>query len=103
MFGEVLAGRLVGSVSRPKGQVREERAVRANRLGVVDELNGVLDEVFAEVIPLFDRALLTNAVIVVDQIRSELIGFAVEESVETVEPTREGPLIKRARGRGVFH
>ena len=69
----------------------------------MDKFNGVINEVFTQVIALFGRLGRIYPVVVVNQIGRELIGFAVQKPVVAVEAALQGPLIKRSGRRGVLH
>jgi len=56
----------------------------------VDEADRVVDEVLAEVVTVGHALWSLDAVIVVREVRCELIGLAVEESVVAIEPRCSG-------------
>ena len=56
-----------------------------------------------DVIPLLGRAGRVDVVLVVGQLRVELVGLALEEAVEAVESPLSGPVVEGAGGRGVLH
>ena len=115
---DLLAGRLVAGVEaapvavRPllrhvvrcvRGagrEVEEEGPVGGDGPDVVDELDGVVGEVDAEVVALLRRARLVDRVVVVHEVRVPLVRLRAEEAVEPVEPTAERPA---APGRGDVH
>ena len=99
----VLVGRLMGGVLGPEGEVGEERAVGADRYRIVDELDGVVDQVFAQVVALFGRLRGLDAVVVVDQLGRELVRLTFEEAVEPVESALARPLVVGTGSRGVLH
>ncbi len=99
--GEVLGRRLVRGVGRAQGEVREERSIRPDRYRVVHELECLVDQVLGEVVAVLGRAWRVDPVVVVHEVGRELVGFAVEETVEAVEAPLERPGVVRA-GRGCF-
>ena len=100
---EVLRRCLVRGMHRAECQVHEERTVGPDRDGVVDESEGVVDEVLGEVVPLLGTLRRLHHVVVVDEFGVELIGLALHEPVEAVEPALAGPLVVRAGRRRVLH
>ena len=100
---EVLGRGLVGGVHGPEGQVGEEGAVRSDRDRVVDEPDGVVDQVLAQVVALVRGRRGLHVVVVVDQVGGELVGLPLEEPVEAVEAALQRPLVEGAGGRGVLH
>ncbi len=100
---EIGGRRLVGRVHGAEGQVGEERPVGADGRGVVDEAQGVVDQILAQVVPLGGSARRLDAVVVVDQLGIELVGLALEEPVVPVEPALARPLVVGAGGRRVLH
>ena len=66
--------------------VQEERLVRRDRLGVLDELQRLVGEVLGQVVALLRRLRLVDRVIVVDQVRVPLVGLGAQEPVPALEP-----------------
>ena len=96
---EVLRRGLVGVVAGAEGDVEEERLVVVDGLLIAHELDGVIDDVLAHVVV---RALgRGDAVVVVGELRGELVGQGVEEAVVAVEALLQGPVVERAC-RGSF-
>ena len=69
----------------------------------MNELNGFVDQIFAEVIALGSSCSRIDSMVVVDQIGSELIGLSVEESIEAIETTLQWPRVIRACSRRLVH
>ncbi len=93
----------MGRVHGPEGQIGEEGPVGTDGRGVVDEADGVVDQVLAQVVALVGGGRGLDAVVVVDQLGMELVGLALEEPVEAVEPPLAGPLVVGPGRRGVLH
>ena len=90
-------------VGGAEGEIGEEGPVGSDRCGVVHELDGLVDEVLGEVVAVGDRAGRVDAVVVVDEIRRELVGLPVEEPVEAVEAALQRPLVERPGRRCLVH
>ena len=71
-----------------------------DRLGIVDELDGLVGEIASEVVALLWRARLVDRMVVVDEIRIPLIGLGAEEAIEALEPASGWPV---AAGGGKVH
>ena len=69
----------------------------------MDELDGLVDEILGEVVSLIGGLRRIDAMVVVSEIRVELVRLAVEEAVETIEPALQGPRVVRAGGGGLIH
>jgi len=95
---EVFVRCLVGRVGGAEREVEEERTIGSDRFRVVHELDRMIDEVFAQVVPVGDRLRRVHVVVVVDELGVKLVGLAVEETVEAVEAALAGPLVVRTRG-----
>ena len=67
------------------------------------EADGVIDQVFADVVSVFGSAWGVDGVVVVGEGRAELVGFAFEESVVAVEAALQGPLVEGSRSAALFH
>ncbi len=72
--------------------VQEHRAVRGDRLDVVEVLDGPVGDVDAEVVPLLRGGRSLNRVVVVHQVRVPLVGLPAEEAVEAFEATADRPV-----------
>jgi hypothetical protein len=66
---------------------------------VADHLQGLVDQVFGQVIALFRHVRLIDELVVLHQVRIPLIRFATEEAVESVEPLLQRPF-RAVRARG---
>src|SRR5665213_1244757 len=100
---EVLDRSLMGGVHGPERQVGEERPVGPDGDRVVDEPDGVVDQVLAQVVPVVGGGGGLDVMVVVDEVGGELVGLALEEAVEPVEAPLERPLVEGAGRRGVVH
>ena len=100
---EVVGRCLMGSVHGPEGQVGEERAVGSDGDRVVDEADGVVDQILAQVVALVGGGGRLDVMVVMDQVGGELVGLPLEEAVEAVEAALERPLVEGAGRRGVVH
>ncbi len=93
----VLIGPLLGHVVRgmagARGVVQEEGLVRRVDLRILDELDGLVGQVDAQVVALLRRLGLLDLVVVVGQLRIPLVGFAAQEAVETLEAAPERPAV----------
>lgn len=81
---EVLLRRLMGRMDGTERDVAEEGSVGPDRLRVVDELDRVVDQVLGDVVALLGRRGRVDVVLVVDELRGELVGLALQEPVEPV-------------------
>ena len=72
--------------------VQEERLVRRDGLGVLDELQRLVGQVLGEVVALFRKLWLVDRVVVVHQVRVPLIGLRAQEPVEPLEPAPGRPV-----------
>ena len=82
-------------------EIGKEGTIGSNRDGVVNELDRFVDEVFTEVVSLGRSRCRIDSMVVVDEVGGELIGFAIKESVETIETTLQRPCVVGA-GCGSF-
>ena len=80
------------------GEVKEERLVGCDLLGIGDETDGLVHEVFCEVVALFGRLLRLHLVVVVDEFRIVLVGVAAQKAVEALETAPQGPAVIRPHG-----
>jgi hypothetical protein len=93
----------VRCVSCSKREVTEEGPIRPHAFGVGDHRDGVVHEIRGEVVPVLRSSRRVDVMIVDHQLRVELVGFAVEEPVEPVEPASQRPLIERPCRRTLIH
>ena len=82
-----------------EAQMQVEGLGGVDLLGVGDELDRLVHQVLAEVVPLLRGARRLHLVVVVHQIRIPLAGVAAEEAVEALEAAPQRPPVERARGR----
>jgi hypothetical protein len=68
---------------------------------VEDELDRLVRQVFALMVPLFDRLWLRRRMVGVGQVGEPLIGLAAEEAMDAREPATQRPAVTRPR-RGAF-
>ena len=61
----------------------------------MDEFDGVVDEVFTEVVALRRALGGFDPVIVVDEVGRELVRLTVEKPVVPIEAALQGPLVER--------
>ena len=100
---EILARGLVRCVCRAECDVLKERPVGPDREAVAREQQRMINEILAEVVALFGALRRLNVMVVVDELGAELVGLAVEESVEAIEAATERPLVERSGRRRLFH
>ena len=86
-----LARALVRRVAGAGAEVEEERLLRLRRPQVPHELDGVVDEVLGEMIPVLPASGRRGAVVIVQQGRGELVRLAAEEPVEALEAPAQRP------------
>ena len=87
-----LLWRVVWGVAGAGRVVEEERLLRRDRLGVLDELERLVGDVVGEVVALLGRPGLVHEVIVVDEVREPLVGLGPQEAVPPLEPSATGPI-----------
>ena len=92
-----LLGDVVGRVAGARCVVEEERLVRGDRLGVLDELQRLVGEVLGEVVTLLRRAGRVDGVAVVDQLRIPLAGLGAQKTVEALKAPARRPVAPRGR------
>ena len=95
-----LLRRVVGRVAGAGCVVEEERLLRSDRLGVLDELDRLVGDVVGEVVALLGRAGLVDRVVVVDQVGIPLVRLRPEEPVPALEAPAARPV---AAGRRQVH
>ena len=83
---------VVRRVRRTRRVVEEERLVRGDHLGVLDELQRLVGDVLGEVVALLGGLRLVHRVVVVDQVRVPLVRLGAEEPVEPLEPPADRPV-----------
>ena len=88
-----LLGHVVRGVAGAGGVIQEEGLVRRVDLRILDELDGLVGQVDAQVVALLRRLGLLDLVVVVGQLRIPLVGFAAQEAVETLEAAPERPAV----------
>ncbi len=69
----------------------------------MDELDRVVDQVLAQVVAVLGERGRVDAVVVVGQVGAVLVGLALHEPVEPVEPPLQRPLVVGTGGRRVGH
>jgi hypothetical protein len=80
--------------------VEEERLLGRDRLRVLHELDGLVRDVFREVVPLLRGLGRCHWMVVMDEVGIPLVRLAPEESVVPLEAAAERPLPLR---RGEVH
>ena len=88
-------------MDRAARPVHEEWLVRLEGLLPLQPANGVIGEVFAEVVALLHRFRLRHVGCVADQVRLIVRGLTGEEPVEVFEAEACRPVLERTR-RGGF-
>jgi hypothetical protein len=66
---------MVGGVAGAGAVVQVPGLVRVDRLGIADELDRLVGDVFGEVIAIFRAVGLLDGVVVVDQVGVVLVGL----------------------------
>ena len=94
---------LVRGMGGAERDVGEERAVGPDALGVRHHLEQPVDQVLGQVVAVLGLGRRLDGMVVADEFRVELVGLALEESVEPVEAAGERPLIERPGGGALFH
>ena len=102
VFVGPLLGHLMRRVVCAGGEIQEERLVRRHLLGVPNELDRLVDEVFGQMVALLRRLRRLDLVVVIDQIGIVLVSVAAEETVVTLEAASQRPAIVRSRRAGLF-
>ncbi len=97
-----LPWRLMRGMGRAEGQVEEHRSIGADadRVGVHRERS--IDQILREVVTVLWCRRGSDHVVVGDQIGMELVGLAVQETVEAIEAATEGPLIEGSGRRALL-
>ena len=95
-------GHMVRRVAGARGVIQEERLVRRVDLRILDELDGLVGQVDAQVVALLRRLGLLDLVVVVGQLRIPLVGFAAQEAVVALEAAPERPAVVGPGRRRVF-
>ncbi len=83
----------------PGGVVHEEGLVRRVDMRILDELDGFIGQVDAQVVALFWRTGRFHGVVIVGQLGEPLVGFAAQEAVEALEAAAERPAVETDRLR----
>ena len=86
---------VVRCVAGARRVVEEERLVRRDHLGVLDELEGLVGDVLGEVVALLRRLRLVHGMVVVDQVRIPLVRLGPEEAVPALEAPAARPVTPR--------
>lgn len=84
---------VVRSVHGAAGEIQEKRLVGGRLLGIADETDGLIRQVFGEVVAFFRRFGRFDRVIVVDQVRVILVGIAAQEAVIPLEAPSQRPAV----------
>mmetsp|Transcript_24964 Transcript_24964/g.51328 ORF Transcript_24964/g.51328 Transcript_24964/m.51328 type:complete len:226 (+) Transcript_24964:1585-2262(+) len=97
---------MVGPMGAPRGEVDEKRPVRGQRPIVADELDGLVSEVFGEMIALLRSIGRLNGVGILEEPRLVLRRLTSQEAVEVAETEAcgilvEGPCLEKIVHRGV--
>ena len=79
--------------------IQEEWLVRREHLGIFDELQRLIGQIFSEVVALGRGLRLIDRVVVVRQLGIPLARLGAEETVEALEPATGRPVAPR-RGPG---
>ena len=105
-FTLVLVRPLLGNMMRgmpgPRGVIHVEGLVRRVDVRILDEFNGFIGQVAAQVVALLWRAGRFHGVVVVGQLGEPLVGFAAQEAVKTFEAAPERPAVVGSGCSGVF-
>ena len=92
----------MGPVDRAARPIHEERLVRLEGLVLVQPADRVVRQVFAEVVALLRRFRRMDVGRVAHQVRLVLRGLAAQKAVEIFEAEAGGPVLERARRRGLL-
>ena len=87
----------------PEREVGEERTIGRRADVIAREGDGVIDEIFGDVVAVLGRGRWIDVVVVVDELWAELVGLSLQEAVEAVEALRQRPIVERARRPGLVH
>ncbi len=93
--GDPFLGDVVGCVGRSQSPVQEERLLSSGVLLVEHVANGVVGQILGEVVPLLGPSRRVDVVVVADQVRSPVIGVALQEAVVALEAESERPPVER--------
>ena len=85
-----------------RAQVHEPRLVRRGRAVIAQEADGVVGQIFRQVIALFGAGRGVDRLVVPHQGGKPLVGHPVEETVEPVEPAAQRPVPAGAGGLAVL-
>ena len=96
---DVLRRRLVRRVRRARREIQEERLPRIDRLLVPQKAHRPVRQILRQVISLLRPPGRIHMVIVVDQLRVELIRLAAHKAVEAIEAPLQRPILERTRLR----
>ena len=92
---ELLRG-LMRGMRRAQSEVQEEGLTGVDRLMIAKKSGGVVDEIFGQVIALFWASWRVNQVVVVAELRIELVGLSGEEPVVTIKASLQRPVVERS-------
>ena len=90
-----LLGHVVGRVAGAGRVVQEEWLLRRDRLGVLDELDGLVGEVVGEVVAVFGRTRLVDGMVVVDEVGIPLARLRPQEPVPPLKAPAARPVAPR--------
>jgi len=91
-----LLGRVVRRVTGAGCVVEKERLVGGDRLGILDELEGLVGDVVGEVVALLRGLRRVDRVIVVDEVGIPLVGLGAEKPYQRSKPRPLGQLRRGA-------
>ena len=98
LVGPLLA-HMMGRVHGAGSKIHEEGFVGRHLLGIGDEADGLIHQVFGQVIALFGGLGRLHLVVIVDQLGIVLVGLAAQEAVEALEAAPQRPAVIRTGGR----
>src|SRR5262245_28544511 len=82
-------------VSGSWAKIHEERLVGSDLLGIGDEADCFVHQIFGQVVTLFGTLLRLNRMVVRNQFGIILVGLAAEKTVEALEASTERPAVVR--------
>ena len=74
-------------------EIEKERLIRCDLLGIGDEGDSLVDEVFCEVIAFLGSLLRLDLMVVVDELGVILVGVTAQEAVEALEASAQRPAV----------
>src|SRR5208283_1860003 len=90
---------MMGCVHCAWAEIHEERLVWSDLLGVCDEANSLIHQVFCQVVALFRSLFSFYRVVVVYQFRIVLVCLAAQKAVESLKSAPQRPAVIGACGR----